>query len=79
MPGPPTAGMAREVTLTATGPLKLDKDDLDPEKDDVAVCHRGLSDDFPFCDGPHRATADEEEGAVYRYEDGERRVVSESE
>ncbi|RBI62062.1 CDGSH iron-sulfur domain-containing protein [halophilic archaeon] len=68
--------MAREVTHTATGPLKLDEDDLDPEKGDVAVCLCGLSDDYPFCDGSHRVTADEAEGVVYRYEDGERRVVS---
>ncbi|WP_440008478.1 CDGSH iron-sulfur domain-containing protein [Halomicrococcus sp. SG-WS-1] len=71
--------MAREVTHTATGPLKLDEDDLDPEKGDVAVCLCGLSDDYPFCDGSHRVTEDEEEGVVYRYEDGERRVVSEDE
>lgn len=71
--------MAREVTHTATGPLKLDEDDLDPEKGDVAVCLCGLSDDYPFCDGSHRVTEDEEEGVIYRYEDGERRVVSEDE
>ncbi|WP_433634674.1 CDGSH iron-sulfur domain-containing protein [Halomicrococcus sp. NG-SE-24] len=71
--------MAREVTHTATGPLKLDEDDLDPEKGDVAVCLCGLSDDYPFCDGSHRVTEDEVEGIVYRYEDGERRVVSEDE
>ncbi|WP_255196892.1 CDGSH iron-sulfur domain-containing protein [Halorarius litoreus] len=69
----------REVTHTATGPLKLDEDDIDPEKGDIAVCLCGLSDDHPFCDGSHRATRDEEPGVRYKYDgdsdDGERRVV----
>ncbi|WP_227357057.1 CDGSH iron-sulfur domain-containing protein [Haladaptatus salinisoli] len=69
--------MAREVRHAATGPLKLDEEDFDDEKGNVALCLCGLSDDYPFCDGTHRATRDEEEGVVYRYEDGERRVVDE--
>ncbi|WP_255150654.1 CDGSH iron-sulfur domain-containing protein [Halorarius halobius] len=69
----------REVTHTATGPLKLDEDDIDPEKGDIAVCLCGLSDDYPFCDGSHRTTRDEVPGVRYKYPDdsadGERRVV----
>lgn len=69
--------MAREVRHTATGPLKIDEDDFDDEKDNVALCLCGLSDDYPFCDGTHHATRDEKEDVVYRYEDDERRVVEE--
>lgn len=72
--------MARLVDLDANGPRRLDADDLDPEKGDVAVCQCGLSDDFPFCDGSHRVTEDESEDVCYRYVDDEnedRRVVDE--
>jgi CDGSH-type Zn-finger protein len=69
----------REVTHTAVGPVRLDEDDIDEEKGDIAVCLCGLSDDYPFCDGSHRATRDEDEGVRYKYEgdsaDGERREV----
>jgi CDGSH-type Zn-finger protein len=65
----------REVTHTATGPLRLSPDDVDPEKGDVAVCLCGLSDDYPFCDGSHRRTDAEEPGVRYKYVDGERRAV----
>lgn len=69
----------REVTHTASGPLKLDEDDIDEEKGDVAVCLCGLSEAYPFCDGSHRATRDEEADVRYKYEgdvaDGDRREV----
>ena len=69
----------REVTHTATGPLKLDEDDVDPEKGNVAICLCGLADDYPFCDGSHRTTEDEAPGVRYKYDDdsadGARRVV----
>jgi len=67
--------MPREVTLDARGPRFLDADDVDSEKGDVAVCQCGLSDEFPFCDGSHRATEDEDDDIRYKYVDGERRVV----
>ena len=68
--------MAREVTHTARGPLRLTGDDIDDEHGDVAVCLCGLSDERPFCDGSHRRTEDEPEGELFKYVDGERRPVS---
>jgi CDGSH-type Zn-finger protein len=59
--------MSRLVELDATGPRKLDESDLDPDKGDIAVCQCGLSDEFPFCDGSHRATRTETEDVRYRY------------
>lgn len=68
--------MSRLVELDANGPRKLDESDLDDEKGDVAVCRCGLSDSFPFCDGTHRRTRDEDEGTTYVYDaDGTRRSV----
>ena len=69
--GPPR----REVTREATGPVRLDENDVDPEYGDIAVCMCGLSDDRPFCDGSHRATDGERPGRRYKYVDGERHEV----
>jgi len=62
-------GMGRLIEHEATGPRKLDESDIDPEKGDIAVCQCGLSEEFPFCDGSHRQTGGEAEGATYRYVD----------
>ncbi|WP_455449938.1 CDGSH iron-sulfur domain-containing protein [Natrinema thermotolerans] len=67
--------MTRLVELEANGPRKLEPEDIDDGKGDVAVCQCGLSDEFPFCDGSHRRTRDEDEETTYVYEDGKRREV----
>lgn len=59
--------VSREITHEATGPKIVDEDDIG-EKGDIAICLCGLSADYPFCDGSHRATADEEDGSRYKYE-----------
>jgi len=73
--------VTREITTDAEGPLLIDEDDVDDQGGTVAVCQCGLSGNQPYCDGSHAATADEEDGKVYKYENdddaGERTVVSE--
>lgn len=67
--------MARMVKLSATGPIKVE-----PQEKPVFVCGCGLSANFPFCDGNHKACKDEDPEKTYEYvatEDGLRRVERE--
>ncbi len=42
---------------------------------DFWFCQCGLSAKFPFCDGSHRQTQDEDEGRLYLYQQGQRKEV----
>lgn len=67
--------MARLVRHDANGPRRIDASDVDDEKGDIAVCQCGLADTYPFCDGSHRVTENEDDDELYRYEGESRRVV----
>lgn len=60
--------MTREITHEEKGPTRLDGDDLGDDGA-VFICRCGLSSEKPLCDGSHKATADEESGLRYKYED----------
>lgn len=67
--------MAREVRHEATAPAVFDESDL-ADDGKLFICQCGLSSERPLCDGSHRATEDEDEGVVYRYDEGDgRRIV----
>ena len=59
----------RLIPLEADGPIRID-----PQDKPVFVCACGLSQNFPFCDGAHKACKSEEDGKVYVY-DAERKSV----
>ncbi len=63
--------MARIVTKIDTRPMKVE---IGGESKWICMC--GLSTNQPFCDGAHKQCTGEEEGKVYRYQDGKRTEVS---
>ena len=73
--------MPREITHDAQGPRYLDEDDIDEEKGDIAICMCGLSAEYPFCDGSHNGTLDEDDETLYKYEndddEGDRHEIAE--
>lgn len=70
--------MAREVRHEATTPAVFDESDL-ADDGKLFICRCGLSSEQPLCDGSHRATEDEGDGVVYRYDDEDRYVVEDIE
>jgi len=53
--------MARLVKFTENKPLKIEGDKT------YFICQCGLSKKFPFCDGHHKKTLDEEKDKLYVY------------
>lgn len=70
--------MARLIRHDAHEPHLIKTEELEG-KAVVAICACGLSQNKPYCDGSHKATADEDQGTTYRYEgdtkEGERSEV----
>ena len=65
--------MARMVRSDREGPYRLE-----PQEKAVFICGCGLTGNWPFCDGSHKACKAEEAGKLYVY-DAERRVIEERE
>jgi CDGSH-type Zn-finger protein len=54
--------MARIVRFVATAPVKVE-----PSDKPLFICACGLTRNFPFCDGSHKAARSEAEGQLYVY------------
>ena len=59
--------MARLVRLTLTDPLKIDPKTL-PQDKILSICQCGLSQNYPFCDGSHKAARAEQPGTLSIYD-----------
>lgn len=68
--------MARLVRHEKTGPIKLDPKEL-PQDKSIFICGCGLSRNFPFCDGTHKACRDERPGTLYVYDPETGKVIEE--
>lgn len=62
--------MPRLVRHDQTGPIRID-----PQEKPIFICGCGLTQNFPFCDGAHKACKSEEEGVLYIYDAERKRVV----
>jgi CDGSH-type Zn-finger protein len=63
--------MARLIQSDHTGPVEVK---VGGESKWICMC--GLSKTKPMCDGSHRACSGEEQGKLYRYENGKRIEVA---
>lgn len=68
--------MARIVRHTATGPYRIEPQDL-PRDKPLFICACGLSQTLPLCDGSHKGCRAEVEGTLYVYHD-DRKTVKET-
>ncbi len=64
--------MPRLVRFEATGPIRID-----PQDKPVFICGCGLTRNFPFCDGTHKACKDEDPAKIYRYDPERAEVIEE--
>lgn len=62
--------MPRIVRTDRDGPIRID-----PQDKPVFICGCGITQNFPFCDGSHKACKGEEPGKLYEYDGTERREV----
>lgn len=63
--------MPRLVRRDMDGPIRID-----PQDKPVFICGCGLTKNFPFCDGTHKACKGERPGTLYVY-DADGNVVEE--
>lgn len=66
--------MARIIIHTARKPFVH----MTEKGEKIAICMCGLSLAYPFCDGSHRMTADEDENVIYIYDSERRRLAKAS-
>lgn len=64
--------MPRLVRFEATGPIRID-----PQDKPVFICGCGLTRNFPFCDGTHKACKDEDPAKIYCYDPERAEVIEE--
>ena len=62
--------MARLIRHEATGPQELK-----PQEKSAWICMCGLSQNFPLCDGAHKAARQEDAGKCYIYNKDRNSVV----
>lgn len=65
--------MPRLVRMNAMGPIKIE-----PSEKPIFVCACGLSQNFPICDGAHKACkiTEAEAGKVFVYDKDRKAIVS---
>jgi CDGSH-type Zn-finger protein len=64
--------MPRLVRHDATGPIRID-----PQDKPVFICGCGITKNFPFCDGSHKACKNETEGKVAVYDKDNTTIIEE--